>query len=198
MQSEPFIHPVSEKDFPNYRQYIVQPMDLTRLEKNIKNNIYGSTQAFEADAKWILHNSIIFNSCMTQLADKWDHISLHSILDQSKFTSAAKSIVKICKQEMLEIENCSTCYLNANTKKNSWFVEVCPKPHLLLWAKLKGKFCYFLTQWKPLVRSILSLSLMNVCGTPCTFEQHFCYCKQIFVWCSLRMPSHIWQNFVDC
>lgn len=60
------------------------------------------------------------------------------VLDQSKLTSAAKSIVKICKQEMQEIENCATCYRNANTKKNSWFIEVCPKPHLLLWAKLKG------------------------------------------------------------
>ncbi|KAF2900980.1 hypothetical protein ILUMI_05198 [Ignelater luminosus] len=117
---EPFIHPVSESDFPEYRNYIVQPMDLTCLEKNIKDNVYGSTQAFEADAKWILHNSIIFNSY------------------QSKLTSIAKSIIKICKQEMSEIENCPTCYLNANTKKKTWFIEVCPKPHLLVWAKLKG------------------------------------------------------------
>lgn len=40
---------------------------------------------------------------------------------------------------MSEIENCANCYLNANTKKKTWFVEVCPKPHLLVWAKLKGK-----------------------------------------------------------
>lgn len=39
---------------------------------------------------------------------------------------------------MAEIENCPSCYLNANTKKNTWFVEVCPRPHLLVWAKLKG------------------------------------------------------------
>lgn len=38
---------------------------------------------------------------------------------------------------MMEIENCASCYLNANTKKD-WFVQVCPKPHILLWAKLKG------------------------------------------------------------
>lgn len=63
VQSEPFIHPVDEKQFPEYRSYIIQPMTLTMLEKNIKENAYGSTQAFEADAKWILHNSIIFNSC---------------------------------------------------------------------------------------------------------------------------------------
>ncbi|KAL3280862.1 hypothetical protein HHI36_004090 [Cryptolaemus montrouzieri] len=118
--SEPFLHPVNDKDFPEYKKYIIQPMNLTLLEKNIKENLYGSTQAFEADAKWILHNSIIFNSY------------------QSKLTTFAKTIMKICKQEMAEIENCPSCYLNANTKKSTWFVEVCPKPHILVWAKLKG------------------------------------------------------------
>ncbi|KAF5298466.1 hypothetical protein FQR65_LT01245 [Abscondita terminalis] len=117
---EPFIHPVNEEDFPDYKTYIVHPMDLTCLERNIKKNVYGSPQAFESDAKWIVHNSIIFNSY------------------QSKLTSVAKSILKICKQEMNEIENCATCYLNANTKKKTWFIEVCPKPHVLVWAKLKG------------------------------------------------------------
>lgn len=62
------------------------------------------------------------------------------VIDQSKFTTAAKAIIKICKQEMQEIEKCPSCYLNANTKKNSWFIEVCPKPHILVWAKLKGKW----------------------------------------------------------
>ncbi|XP_044268661.1 protein kinase C-binding protein 1 isoform X2 [Tribolium madens] len=137
--SEPFIHPVDEKQFPEYRNYIVQPMTLTMLEKNIKDNAYGSTQAFESDAKWILHNSIIFNSY------------------QSKLTTAAKTIVKICKQEMAEIENCSSCYLNANTKKHTWFVEVCPKPHLLVWAKLKG-FPY----WPAKVMSINSTGMADV------------------------------------
>ncbi|KAB0797523.1 hypothetical protein PPYR_08516 [Photinus pyralis] len=117
---EPFIHAVNDEDFPDYKMYIICPMDVTRLEKSIKKNLYGSPQAFEADAKWILHNSIIFNSY------------------QSKLTSIAKSMLKICKQEMLEIENCATCYLNANTKKKTWFVEVCPKPHIPVWAKLKG------------------------------------------------------------
>ncbi|CAH1142800.1 unnamed protein product [Phyllotreta striolata] len=118
--SEPFLHPVSDKEFPEYKKYIIQPMDLTMLEKNIKDNLYGSTQAFEADAKWLLHNSIIFNSY------------------RSKLTSAAKTMIKICKQEMMEIENCPSCYLKANTKKSTWFVQVCPKPHILVWAKLKG------------------------------------------------------------
>lgn len=61
-----------------------------------------------------------------------------TISDQSKLTYTAKNIVRVCKQEMAEIELCPNCYLNANSKRNSWFVEVCPKPHILVWAKLKG------------------------------------------------------------
>lgn len=51
--------------------------------------------------------------------------------------STAKSIIKTCKQEIHEIETCPECYYNANNCKN-WFVEVCSKPHVILWAKLKG------------------------------------------------------------
>ncbi|XP_057668394.1 uncharacterized protein LOC130901213 isoform X1 [Diorhabda carinulata] len=137
--SEPFLHPVSEDDFPDYRKYIIQPMDLTLLGKNIKDNVYGSTQAFEADAKWLLHNSIIYNS------------------SQSKLTSAVKSMIKICKQEMMEIENCPSCYLKANVNKSTWFVEVCPKPHMLVWAKLKG-FPY----WPAKAMSINSVGMVDV------------------------------------
>lgn len=66
LQSEPFIHPVDLKSFPDYRMYVVQPMDLTTIQNNIRNNVYGSTVAFMADAKWILHNSIIYNSCTSK------------------------------------------------------------------------------------------------------------------------------------
>ncbi|KAJ8980077.1 hypothetical protein NQ317_009433 [Molorchus minor] len=65
--SEPFLSPVNDLEFPNYKKYIIQPMDLTKLERNIKDNLYGSPQAFEADAKWLLHNSIIFNSFWAKL-----------------------------------------------------------------------------------------------------------------------------------
>ena len=82
-------------------------MDISTIEKNIKKKQYGSTEAFLADVKWILHNCIIFNSLA------------------SKLTTIAKSLVKICKHEMQEIENCPDCYLNAHAKKDSWFVAAC-------------------------------------------------------------------------
>lgn len=37
-------------------------MDLSQLEINIKNQQYGSTEAFVSDAKWMVHNSYIYNS----------------------------------------------------------------------------------------------------------------------------------------
>lgn len=50
----------------------------------------------------------------------------------------AKSLVKVSKHEMQEIENCPDCYLNAHVRKDTWFVGTCRIPHLLVWAKLKG------------------------------------------------------------
>ncbi|XP_069701983.1 MYND-type zinc finger-containing chromatin reader ZMYND8 isoform X2 [Periplaneta americana] len=118
--AEPFWKAVDVNEFSQYREYVAHPMDLSLLERNIKKRMYGSTEAFLADTKWILHNCIIFNTY------------------QSRLTGVAKLLVKICKHEMSEIENCPDCYLNAHTRKDSWFIEVCRRPHLLVWAKLKG------------------------------------------------------------
>lgn len=57
---------------------------------------------------------------------------------------------------MYEIETCHECYYNANTKKD-WFAEVCSKPHILLWAKLKS-FPY----WPAKAMVINSAQLVSV------------------------------------
>ena len=43
----------------------------------------------------------------------------------SKVTYMARSVMKILKQEMSEIETCPDCYLNAHQKPHSWFTEAC-------------------------------------------------------------------------
>lgn len=63
MQSEPFCKPVDLIEVPNYLDYVVKPMDLSLLESNVRAKLYGSTDAFMADAKWIQHNCIVFNTC---------------------------------------------------------------------------------------------------------------------------------------
>lgn len=118
--TEPFQKPVSLEQHPDYAEYIFHPMDLCTLEKNVKKKMYGCTEAFLADAKWILHNCIIYNG------------------GNHKLTATAKVIVKICEHEMSEIEVCPECYLSACQKRDNWFCEPCSNPHPLVWAKLKG------------------------------------------------------------
>ncbi|KAJ0181329.1 hypothetical protein K1T71_003414 [Dendrolimus kikuchii] len=124
---EPFMNPVDRNAFPDYDKYVVHPMDLSLMKSNIEASLYGSTEAFLADANWILHNSIIFNTRM-----------LLCLAVQSKLTGAARALVRSCRAEMGEIETCPECYAAAHARKPTWFTDVCSTPHILLWAKLKG------------------------------------------------------------
>ena len=63
---EPFSKPVDTNEFPTYRELVVHPVDFISLEKNIKKKFYGSTEAFLSDARWVVHNSVIFNGGMDQ------------------------------------------------------------------------------------------------------------------------------------
>ncbi|XP_062897258.1 MYND-type zinc finger-containing chromatin reader ZMYND8 isoform X9 [Mobula hypostoma] len=123
--TEPFHKPVSLEQHPDYAEYIFHPMDICTLEKNVKKKMYGCTEAFLADVKWILHNCIIYNGDFCVAANH-------------KLTATAKVIIKICEHEMNEIEVCPECYLAACQKRDNWFCEPCSNPHPLVWAKLKG------------------------------------------------------------
>ncbi|CAF0957614.1 unnamed protein product [Adineta steineri] len=114
-QATPFMRPVDSKQMPEYLDYIIHPMDLETIDKNIDLKKYTSTDAFIADVKWITHNS------------------------QSKFTAVARALLKIARHEMIEIEICSECYLrSAQPLSTDWFAEPCKIPHTLCWAKMKG------------------------------------------------------------
>ncbi|XP_031625842.1 protein kinase C-binding protein 1-like isoform X2 [Contarinia nasturtii] len=115
-----FQFPVNKTQNPGYADVIVNQMNLSKIENNIDNLMYTNSEAFLSDIKWILHNCSIYFS------------------DNYKVTRAAKSLQKVSKQEVGDIETCPECYLNANTMTDNWFTETCVKPHLILWAKLKG------------------------------------------------------------
>ncbi|XP_050553777.1 protein kinase C-binding protein 1 isoform X3 [Spodoptera frugiperda] len=125
---EPFMQPVDRTAFPDYDKYVVHPMDLSLMRDNISEGLYGSTEAFLADAQWILHNSIIFNT--------YENVCPPSV--QSKLTAGARALVRSCRSEMGEIEACPECYAAAHARRPTWFTDVCSTPHILFWAKLKG------------------------------------------------------------
>ncbi|XP_046816086.1 protein kinase C-binding protein 1 [Vespa crabro] len=127
--SEPFWKPVELNEAQNYLDYVVKPMDLNLLESNVRLKLYGSTDAFMSDAKWIQHNCIVYNTCGGVYADT------------SKLTNTAKQIIKVARQEVSEIEACPDCYAHSRNlfrPQPSWFIEPCRQPHPLVWAKLKG------------------------------------------------------------
>ncbi|XP_015918805.1 MYND-type zinc finger-containing chromatin reader ZMYND8 isoform X2 [Parasteatoda tepidariorum] len=116
----PFQQPVSLEHYPMYLHYVIHPMDFSLLEKNIKQKLYGCTEAFLADVKWILHNSCVFNG------------------NQHPLSGNAKALVKACETDMQEIEVCPDCFMHSVIRNKYWFADVCRKPHPLVWAKLKG------------------------------------------------------------
>ncbi|XP_014244075.1 protein kinase C-binding protein 1 isoform X2 [Cimex lectularius] len=118
--AEHFIQPVDVSAYEDYCDFVLVPMDLTLLKKRVRDGMYKSTESFLVDVKFLLHNSYIYNSALSEL------------------TLVARQLVKIAKQECEEMHNCSDCYRHANTIKDKWFIEPCAKPHLLVWARLKG------------------------------------------------------------
>lgn len=130
-------NPLDKQLYPHYDEYVTYHMDLEMIQKNVADRKYRTTEEFLADVSWILHNASIYPN-------------------NNKLLPIAKAIVKVCKQELNEIEACNECYFNANTCK-LWFTEVCTKPHLLVWAKLKG-FPF----WPAKLMSVNSNQLVDV------------------------------------
>ncbi|CAB3386326.1 Hypothetical predicted protein [Cloeon dipterum] len=118
--TEPFMHTVNMKEFPQYLDYIIHPVCISEIEEKVKNSLYRSPRELLADFKWICHNSIIFNSA------------------QAKLTTIAKQMLRVVREETKEIESCPNCLFNAYTMKPDWFIQACDRPHLLVWAKMKG------------------------------------------------------------
>lgn len=56
-----FMHPVKEKDFPNYYSQIETPMDLSQIRMKINENSYATREEFLSDIRLIYNNSSKFN-----------------------------------------------------------------------------------------------------------------------------------------
>lgn len=147
-QLQQFQFPVNKTQNPGYGDVIVNPINLSKIENNIDTLVYTNSESFLSDIKWILHNcSIYFSGEISGLNVLFEGLKLFErilmnnfilCIDNYKVTRAAKSLQKVSKQEVGDIETCPECYLNANTMTDNWFTETCAKPHLILWAKLKG------------------------------------------------------------
>ncbi|VDQ01874.1 unnamed protein product [Trichobilharzia regenti] len=79
-----FMHPVKEKDFPNYYSQIDTPMDLSQIRMKINENSYATREEFLSDIRLIYNNSSKFNeSLVNPLLDEDDLVGLSYLLQQA-------------------------------------------------------------------------------------------------------------------
>jgi hypothetical protein len=110
-----------ENDIPFKQSKDVNPLIVTQIsyktiEERIMNYYYKTTEAFIHDMKQLEHN--------------W------MVVDKSK-AKALKPVMKYIFGDINEMESCIYCYSSAFVVGN-WFSAACKRPHLLVWAKLKG------------------------------------------------------------
>ena len=43
----------------------------------------------------------------------------------NKYTMTAKAVLKMCRNQMMEIETCPDCFLASCTQENNWFCKPC-------------------------------------------------------------------------
>lgn len=77
------------------------------LLQRAKAGYWTCTQHFLDEARWILHNCIIFNG------------------GKSRLTALARTVYNVCQHEMLEINLCPDCYLNSCNADKDWFIRPC-------------------------------------------------------------------------
>uniref|UniRef100_A0A182N674 Protein kinase C-binding protein 1 n=1 Tax=Anopheles dirus TaxID=7168 RepID=A0A182N674_9DIPT len=123
LPSEPpkarYFKPLNTSVMPFYDKFIVYHVDLITIRERVAQHYYKSTEQFLAEFNWLKHNMALYPGCSTALKH-------------------AQTMAKICKSELQEIDPCHECYIKAHTFEPEWFIQPCSKPHLLVWAKLKG------------------------------------------------------------
>uniref|UniRef100_A0A182JQ06 Protein kinase C-binding protein 1 n=1 Tax=Anopheles christyi TaxID=43041 RepID=A0A182JQ06_9DIPT len=112
-------NPLNITDLKDYDKYINHHMDLAVMYERLAQRKYKAPEEFVSDLSWIVHNMSIYPG-------------------PPNLVKIARAMHKRGKQEIEEIDPCYECYVKANNNTENWFIKPCSKPHLLVWAKLKG------------------------------------------------------------
>lgn len=135
---------VDTDDPISYSQKLVNPIDLNAIAKKVEESKYSSTNEFIMDIKWIRHNCEIAFPGEMILQIFQQIVLIYFIngfsfvdLDDSKMARITKDLQRFCEREMYDIEICADCFRNAN-EYDDWFAQMCDRPHLLVWAKIRG------------------------------------------------------------
>ena len=91
----PFEKPVSPSAFPDYADFVKEPMDLQSVERKVKANIYKTPEDFEYDVNLCFKNCEVYNACRS------DHL-----VAMAKFASRKFRTLFYAKMRVLEDPSC--------------------------------------------------------------------------------------------
>ena len=96
--SAPFLHPVNERDAPDYHLIINDPMDLGTMTKNLESLSYESKNEFVNDLDLIWNNCLKYNRSPDNILRK------HALFMQKEAEILAKGIPNIFIRDPAEVE----------------------------------------------------------------------------------------------
>lgn len=119
------------------------------MSQKAANGKYLSIEDLWSDIKWIDHNTKVHRASKSNsiiiLVNQAVRIFIHFsnlmcvyFTDDAGAIEATKWLINFTKGEIYTIRLCHECYWRANKHQDNWFIELCTKPHLLVWAKQKG------------------------------------------------------------
>ena len=73
----PFLYPVDKNLVPDYYEKILDPMDLSKVEKNLRDGVYSSTLEFASDVRKIWNNAFIYNDERSEIFHMTKEMSIY-------------------------------------------------------------------------------------------------------------------------
>ncbi|TGZ74908.1 hypothetical protein CRM22_000682 [Opisthorchis felineus] len=101
----------------NKNEYLVYKYtDLELLQRKIKDGRYAALEEFSMDVQLLVHNVCILHGPFSSEADE------------------VRFFLRSVNAELIEIQLCTDCYINAKTRLTDWISKPCKPPHELIWA----------------------------------------------------------------
>ncbi|XP_067649263.1 zinc finger MYND domain-containing protein 11-like isoform X1 [Haliotis asinina] len=104
-----------------FNRFLYMPMDLNTMETKVQAKKYKCLEEFLADAQNVLHNVFLLYGD-----------------EKGGMAELARIMIRDCKYDLDEIQQCPNCYYLSNAKPPNWFCQPCNPAHELVYAKQKG------------------------------------------------------------
>ena len=171
--AEPFLTPVDPKEAPDYYEVIDEPMDLTTVEKKLRNEEYETAFQFAMDMRKIWSNSFYYNAKGSEMFQVTMELSSHF----EKLMRGNEHLVLKEKKDIVsdlyrKVEKLSKGFKEMQTKNTATRVQVKPTERPMS-IQEKKQLCQNIKKLEPrFLRGVLDIvkESMDVQGEELEFD----------------------------